>query len=336
MKSISLALLIAACSSRSPVSTDATVSVDAGDTPVILSLTSTVSEITANGSFTVVAVVTEPTGLANLVGGKLTNGDGTVTYGAFIATTQGTYSLTISWNQLDAIAPIAFDGATMMTFRATFYNAAGHSVSQDLAIRLYCGSGAAPDAACSGQCVQLDTTTRCGSCGAGCATSTSDLSVSSVTCAAPGSCQLQGELRTLDATHFPNDSCDSTCAAAAPGGQCATATATLLDGSTQAISCGDSVTSYQPTSTVSATAYLYCRCGTSYQLKTKAGSCDSLCTTATCTSTVFAGSTGQVADACSAPYLYAAWDSLISSQQITVALENRPYSIACTCGFPAH
>src|SRR5262245_1965863 len=68
------------------------------DGPVILSLTTNVSDITQGESIRIVAVVAEPSGLQNLVGGTLTTPDGSKAYSGFVAANQGTYNLDLSWS----------------------------------------------------------------------------------------------------------------------------------------------------------------------------------------------------------------------------------------------
>jgi hypothetical protein len=341
-----LATLLAtvACSSlpQNHSDPDASTGSDAAsDTaPKIVSLSSTVSSITAGGSFTIVAVVTEPTGLSNLAGGKLTSDDGTVTYGAFVAVSPGTYSLTITWDQVNAGQPINFVGKVTSSFRATFYDTTGASTSQAMPVMLYCGAGADPDAACAGRCTRLDSTTECGACNAQCvAPTTTDLSqLSAVSCHAATACEFSGQLLSVDATNHPKDSCSTECAAAAAGGTCVAASATMDDGSTKQIGCGDSLTSYQPTSTITLSNFLDCQCqtavGTKYfQPKEIAGSCAFICGGPTyCVATVF----GDRVDTCSAPYLFQNWDLVAPStaDPVAVTVAVRPRTLACTCDAP--
>jgi hypothetical protein len=56
----------------------------------------------ASQSVSVIAIVTEQTGLQNRVGGQITSLDGKTPYDAFVATTQGTDSVTRSWEKLGA------------------------------------------------------------------------------------------------------------------------------------------------------------------------------------------------------------------------------------------
>jgi hypothetical protein len=115
------------------------------------------------------AVVTDPDGIDDLIGGILVNPSGN-TYGAFITSAQeGTYSLTIRWADINAVDPIyAEPGGSPRIFRAQFFDQGGNSISADLSITLACDDDAY--AACAGECHFLEWDVQnCGVCHLECA-----------------------------------------------------------------------------------------------------------------------------------------------------------------------
>jgi hypothetical protein len=138
--------------------------------PQILSFGSNVNAITVGESVTLVAVVAMPGGLQDLVGGELTaGGDDTTRLGAFVATTQGTYSLELSWERLYRALRFEFTNERFVDLRATFFSNAGKRSFQTLRLRLHCDRLTTKQkGACGGICVRLDLETPCGSCRGSC------------------------------------------------------------------------------------------------------------------------------------------------------------------------
>jgi hypothetical protein len=120
-------------------------------------------------SLVVTAVVTDPQGIAQVVGGTLKDPGGG-TYGAFIVSTvSGAYSLTLSWDAIETVRDItAPAGGQMRTFLATFYDQGGHSTAQSFDILLWCGDPTY--GICSGgNCADFQgSTSTCGSCSKSC------------------------------------------------------------------------------------------------------------------------------------------------------------------------
>lgn len=135
----------------------------ASGAPQILSLLSNVASITEGESVVVTAVVTDPDGIDDLIGGTLTDIN-QASYGAFTTTAQeGSYQVTITWAAMSQIEPISFGyGQTeQRPLVATFYDQKGHTTSSPVSITLTCKGLEA----CSGTC--LDTmvdSDNCGSC----------------------------------------------------------------------------------------------------------------------------------------------------------------------------
>lgn len=153
-----LSLFLLHCSSQAPQAADP----DGGDSgpdmavlmsdphgPRILSLGTSVKQLTEGESARFVAVVTHPDGLDNLAGGQLTSLDGMIKFGAFQADHQGAYTLDLSWSLLNQTESISFASEEMRSFVAEFYDMKGHKTSQSLALRLHCNG----KNACAGACL---------------------------------------------------------------------------------------------------------------------------------------------------------------------------------------
>jgi hypothetical protein len=144
----------------SPNGTDLAMSDPGG--PVFLSFGTNVTSITVNESVIFSAVLTGH----DLVGGTLTSADGTIQYGAFASGTEkGSFSLTVSWSQINQTKPITFISSESRVFVAQFFDAAGHRSTQSKSITLTCNG----KSACTGQCVDLRSDVQnCGACGSTC------------------------------------------------------------------------------------------------------------------------------------------------------------------------
>jgi hypothetical protein len=140
--------------------------------PTILSLTSNVTKLDPNETLIITAVVTHPAGIAQVIGGQLTDPTSGGTYGAFqVSTTAGSYSLTLTWSAIQQVETTAStdSNGTARLFRAQFFDQAGHMTTKDLTITLWCGQGSA-QGICAGTCTDLDQPTSCGSCEHDCLT----------------------------------------------------------------------------------------------------------------------------------------------------------------------
>ena len=134
--------------------------------PAFLSLGSNLDTITEGKSVTISAVLTDPDGIDDLIGGSLRSPDGKTTYGAFASTAQeGAYSLVVSWDNFHAAQSLDFQGMTSRTVVAEFFDTEGNTATRELTIRFTC---AAPyDRATAGECHGLSTCACFGG-GAGC------------------------------------------------------------------------------------------------------------------------------------------------------------------------
>jgi hypothetical protein len=137
------------------------------DAPKILSLKANVQTLRETEMLVISAVVTDPDGINDLIGGNLTTIEGASAYGAFATDAgEGAYSIALTWSSINTTDSIETEkgAATQRTFRASFFDAAGHISSRDISINLQCRG--ADDASCSGTCTDLSVATaqHCGAC----------------------------------------------------------------------------------------------------------------------------------------------------------------------------
>jgi hypothetical protein len=117
---------------------------------MFLSFGTNVATLTRDESVTFNAILTDPDGVAEIVGGTLRSADESLEFGVFVAAGQpGAYSLSLSWAQLHQTQPIEFDGGERPGgFRAVFFDQGGLKATDDLTLDLVCAEGAA----CGGGC----------------------------------------------------------------------------------------------------------------------------------------------------------------------------------------
>ncbi|MEZ4436850.1 MAG: hypothetical protein R3F65_30990 [bacterium] len=119
-----------------------------------LTFNANVREITEGGQVVFSAVVTDPDGIADLIGGVLEDPGG-ASFGAFAtAGEEGAYGLTLTWAELDAVQGIEFDGEATRQVVAVFFDQASSRLPRRSRTTLHCrGTGGA---ACAERCVSLD------------------------------------------------------------------------------------------------------------------------------------------------------------------------------------
>jgi hypothetical protein len=130
--------------------------------PNIITFNTNSLDITQGESVVFSAVVTDPDGIDDVIGGTLLDVASGLSYGSFAtAAAEGAYTLTVPWSEMHRLASINFTAAITRTFRAEFFDAGGNRATRDVTLTLTCDG----IAACSGVCTDLSTTENCGSCG---------------------------------------------------------------------------------------------------------------------------------------------------------------------------
>ena len=164
---ISLCAVAIGCSGGSESGPDTPgTTVDAGviaapGSPVFLSLGTNVTSLTEGESITFTAVLTDPDGVSDVIGGSLISESG-ATYGAFSTSGQeGSYSLSVSWGDIHQVNEITFNGSDDRLFKAQFFDQAGNEAVKTINIELECDEQSACDGACTDLTTDLD---HCGEC----------------------------------------------------------------------------------------------------------------------------------------------------------------------------
>lgn len=120
--------------------------------PVIIDLSSNTSVMNENSTLIITAIVTDPQGIGDLIGGSLKNVSETLSYGAFSTSgEEGSYQITLYWDDLDTVEAVWAERAGReRVFKALFYDQAGHMASDNISVTLQCTAGRA---ACDGDCL---------------------------------------------------------------------------------------------------------------------------------------------------------------------------------------
>ncbi len=137
----------------------------AADAPIIISLSTNNPILDESGQLVVSAVVSDPDGVDDVIGGQLQTDDRSATYKTFATSAaEGAYSATLIWSEIDAVSPInGPSGGTSINLRAVFYDQAGHEVSKTLEITLKCVE--ATLGICDAECHDFKTNEEhCGGC----------------------------------------------------------------------------------------------------------------------------------------------------------------------------
>ncbi|MFT5993760.1 MAG: hypothetical protein ACI82G_002765, partial [Bradymonadia bacterium] len=140
----------------------------AGAAPRFITFDTNVRRITDGESVRFTAVVTDPDGIDDLIGGTLRDPVSGSTYGSFsTSAAEGSYQIELSWADIHFVRPIDLVDTEPRIFEAQFFDTAANLVSREMSIELYCDGGDA-GAACEGSCTRIDNTSRCGSCELSC------------------------------------------------------------------------------------------------------------------------------------------------------------------------
>ncbi len=157
-----------------------------------------VMSITQGQTVILSAVLTDPDGINDIIGGTLTDSGG-ATYGAFATSAQeGAYELSVSWDLFNQVNSIEFaqgdTGQRVLT--AKFFDQEGNSAEQSTTITFTCNG----NASCGGTCTNTtDSASHCGSCGHACS---------------GGNGCYEGKCGKLGGCHTSPTTCAAVCAAA--------------------------------------------------------------------------------------------------------------------------
>ena len=139
-----------------------------GSGPRFITFNTNVRRITEGQTVRFTAVVTDPDGIDDLIGGTLRDAPSSSTYGSFTTSAaEGSYQLELTWAQINEVRAIAFTDELERTFEAEFFDVAGNRTTQSIAVTLYCDDGPLAGA-CNGDCRSFATTTNCGGCDTRC------------------------------------------------------------------------------------------------------------------------------------------------------------------------
>jgi hypothetical protein len=110
--------------------------------PRILSFgTSSPQLLSLEETLTITAVLTDPDGVDDLVGGSLLDPDSGATYGAFATSAQeGAYEISLDMQRIYEVARVEaiWPEATTVRFRARFFDQAGNEVTADASVDVMC------------------------------------------------------------------------------------------------------------------------------------------------------------------------------------------------------
>lgn len=133
--------------------------------PQILSLAANTTTLNEGSNLVVTAVVTDPNGIDDLIGGQLEPSSGG-SFGAFATSAaEGSYSITLTWDAIQTVRAIdapASGGA--LDLKAVFFDVAGARAERTLRITLRCDASNT-QGLCGGECTDLvGDFENCGAC----------------------------------------------------------------------------------------------------------------------------------------------------------------------------
>lgn len=178
--------------------------------PVFLALDVAPLLLLGAGSIHVVAVVTDPDGISDVIGGTVASPSGAV-YGALLSSAdEGAYEIELTWNDLNAVSEINIDPDDIEAreLEVTVFDQSGASVSGLVTVDLR--SAAAGYAVCAGASVSLAWDTHCSECGFSCLDDLGS-SFTGGACLDADVCEKQGLVYVYDF----DTTCDEACAVAA-------------------------------------------------------------------------------------------------------------------------
>lgn len=148
-----------------PVSSDTGSPSDPEAAPQILEFSATPTRVGPDASATFFALVTDPQGIEDVIGGSLKS-DGQTLAAFATSADEGSYQVEVSFDDLAAAHGADSSGATgTLTLRGVFSDQSGNTSGADLDITLDCDA----EQLCAEGCADIETDpAHCGGCGADC------------------------------------------------------------------------------------------------------------------------------------------------------------------------
>jgi hypothetical protein len=139
-----------------------------GNAPRFITFNTNVRRITEGQTVRFTAVVTDPDGIDDLIGGTLRDEVSANTYGSFTTSAaEGSYQLELTWDEIDRVRAINFTDELERVFEAEFFDVAGNRTTQTIAVTLFCDDGPLAGA-CDGDCRSFTSRSNCGACDNAC------------------------------------------------------------------------------------------------------------------------------------------------------------------------
>jgi len=117
--------------------------------PQFLQFSTNINSVTNTSTVIFSAVLTDPDGVDDIIGGSLVNTSNGASYGSFqTSAAEGSYQMTLTWSAINEVKTIDFATTAQRGFRARFFDVGGHLVEQTINLTLTCNG----DPACDGDC----------------------------------------------------------------------------------------------------------------------------------------------------------------------------------------
>ena len=137
------------------------------DAPTIVQFSSNRTTLTEDGTLVLSAIVTDPQGVDDVIGGTLESPTGALYASFATSASEGSYGASLNWNSIHQVDTIEFRVSKEIVLVAKFFDQAANATSRTLTIRLECSD--AEMSACDASCIDLQNSLdHCGACQRGC------------------------------------------------------------------------------------------------------------------------------------------------------------------------
>ena len=159
-----LSLVVMACSEAAPSRSSVLDASTPMSAPVFQVLNLDTTTVSPGDRIEVTAVVSDPDGAADVLGGRITRVGSGAQVAVFRAISAGAFTATLTWDQLNAEETVVTgpEGARR-TYLVTFVDNVGLEVHREIEILLTCAISG--QGLCDGACTRLDTIENCVTCG---------------------------------------------------------------------------------------------------------------------------------------------------------------------------